>query len=167
MDQENIRSEQLGNIANLLRLKKESIAVAESVTAGLLQYSFSTAKDASQFFQGGITAFNLGQKTKHLNVEPIQAEGCNCVSEEVAQQMALGVALLFKSRWGIGVTGYATAVPESENKVYCFYAISKGNKIMRTEKISTETYEGESAQHHFVEKIILAFLRTIQQKIIS
>lgn len=167
MNQENIRSEQLENIANLLRLKKESIAVAESVTAGLLQYAFSTAKDASRFFQGGITAFNLGQKTKHLNVEPIQAECCNCVSEEVAQQMALGVAHLFKSSWGIGVTGYATPVPESNNKVYCFYAISKENKIMRTEKISTEGDEGEKAQHHFVEKIILAFLQTIQQKTTS
>lgn len=164
MTQEKILPKQLEMISNTLRNSKETIAVAESVTAGLLQYALSTAKDASQFFQGGITAFNLGQKAKHLDVEPIQAECCDCVSEEVAQQMALGAECLFKSTWGIGVTGYATPVPASGNMVFCYYALSKGNKILQPKKISTATHEGERAQHYFIEQIIAALYELLNNK---
>ena len=57
----------------LLIKKKNTIAVAESVTAGNLQAVFSLAKDATAFFQGGITAYNIGQKCRHLLVEPTHA----------------------------------------------------------------------------------------------
>src|SRR5688572_3885424 len=89
---------------------EETVAIAESVTAGLIMSNFSTAKNASNFFQGGITAYNLGQKVKHLNIEPIHADAANCVSERIAQQMASEVSKLFCSRWGIAITGYATPV---------------------------------------------------------
>jgi nicotinamide-nucleotide amidase len=115
--------------------RKQTIAVAESATAGLLQAICSAATDASMFFQGGITAYNIGQKILHLGVEPIHAEQCNCVSGTVASQMALGVCSLFRSDWGIGITGYATPVPESGNEVFAWCAIAFKGEIMAQEKI--------------------------------
>ncbi|MDB5207130.1 MAG: CinA family protein [Flavisolibacter sp.] len=67
---------------------EETIAVAESVTSGLLQAALSQAIDVSKFYQGGITAYNLGQKYEHLNVESIHAQKCDCISEQVAGDMA-------------------------------------------------------------------------------
>lgn len=75
--------------------RHKTIAIAESVTSGHLQAAFSLADNAAFFYQGGITTYNLGQKTRHLHVEPIHAELCNCVSELVAGQMAVGVAKKF------------------------------------------------------------------------
>ena len=60
-------------IGKILKKKKETLAIAESVTAGVLQFALASITDASQFFQGGITAYNLGQKCRHLLVEPIHA----------------------------------------------------------------------------------------------
>ena len=79
---------QLKKIHALLVKRKETIAVAESVTSGLLQAAFSQAEDASAFYQGGITAYNLGQKYRHLKVEPIYADNCYCVSQKVSNEMA-------------------------------------------------------------------------------
>ncbi len=62
----------LKKIHDTLARKKETIAVAESVTAGLLQVALAQAENASEFFQGGITVYNLGQKFRHLGVEPIE-----------------------------------------------------------------------------------------------
>ena len=70
----------IDDIGNKFKEKKQSIAVAESVTSGLLQAAFSNAKEASFFFQGGITAYNIGQKSRHLLVEPLHAIEYNCVS---------------------------------------------------------------------------------------
>src|ERR1700754_936950 len=81
-----------------------TIAVAESVSAGAIQLLLSTAQDAALFFQGGITAYNLGQKSRHLSIEPIYAENCNCVDNAVSIEMAKGVCSLFSSQIGIGIT---------------------------------------------------------------
>ena len=117
-------------IRSFLLSHKETIAVAESVTSGFIQAAFSTAEEASQFYQGGITAYNIGQKYRHLLIEPIYALACNCVSEKIAQDMDTQVCDLFHSNWGIGITGYAAPVPESDNKLYAYYAIAYQNKLV-------------------------------------
>jgi nicotinamide-nucleotide amidase len=114
----------LRTIGKELQAKQQTIAVSESVTSGLLQFAFSNMENAEKFYHGGITAYNIGQKFKHLNVEPIHAIAVNCVSQKIADQMALNVAALFNSHWGIGITGYASATPESGNEVFAYYSIS-------------------------------------------
>ncbi len=71
------------NIKDLLSTQKLTLSVAESVTAGHLQAAFSSTVEAAKFFQGGITAYNAGQKTKHLNIEPIAALEDDCVTEKL------------------------------------------------------------------------------------
>ncbi|MEO5601480.1 MAG: nicotinamide-nucleotide amidohydrolase family protein [Cyclobacteriaceae bacterium] len=99
-------------LKNYLVTRNQTISVAESVTSGHLQAALSLANQATAFFHGGITAYNLGQKARHLSVNPIHALGCNCVSEKVAEEMAINVRRLFSSDWSIGITGYAAPVPE-------------------------------------------------------
>ena len=117
-------TEILQAIGKQLHSKQQTIAVSESVTSGLLQFAFSNIKDAEKFYHGGITAYNIGQKYKHLNVETIHALEVNCVSQKIADEMALNVIGLFNSDWGIGITGYASASPQSDNKVFAYYSIA-------------------------------------------
>lgn len=124
-------------ISGWLLANMQTIAVAESVTAGLLQFAFSNMENAAKFFQGGITAYNLGQKYKHLEVEPIHAQEINCVSDKVAVQMARQVCRQFNSQWGIGITGYCSPVPESGNKIYAYYAVIFNEDLLRNEKITS------------------------------
>ena len=130
---------------NLLQ-QAHTIAVAESVTAGFVQAALSSATDAVQFFQGGITTYNLGQKSRHLHIEPVHAQSCNCVSQQVADQMALEVCNLFSSHWGLAITGYASPVPESNNTVFAFYAIANNGKIVQSGKIEPDEEEPVQVQ---------------------
>ncbi len=84
-----------------------SLAVAESLTAGNLQAAIASVSGASNYFAGGVTVYNLDQKVNLLGIDRIMAENCNCVSEKVALQMALGVRDLFNSGIGVATTGYA------------------------------------------------------------
>jgi nicotinamide-nucleotide amidase len=146
-------------IRRSLLKRNETLSVAESVSAGLLQAAISQAESAIEFFQGGITTYNLGQKFKHLKVEPIQAEKVNCVSEKVTAQMALQVNELFGSDWGVAVTGYATPVPESGNNVFAFYAIAHHQKIVAKGKLVPGKDEPFELQLKYVNEI-LRFLAT-------
>ena len=160
----------LNEIGEILRNKKKSVAVAESVTSGLLQAALSNAKDAACFFQGGITAYNVGQKCRHLLVEPLHALECDSVSEYVARDMSLHVATLFTSDYGIGITGYAAKVPEKNiNELYAFYAISEKNKIVTCGKLETNVEEGLPVQLFYTEEVLKIFkehLKKNRKKII-
>ena len=137
----------------------ETIAVAESVTSGLLQAALSSADKAMDFYQGGITAYNLGQKSRHLLVEPIHALSSNCVSEQVSKEMALNVCKLFSSDWGIGVTGFASPVPESGNKLFAYYAIVRRDEIVLSEKIEPAKDNLFAIQLVYVNDLLKKFSR--------
>lgn len=148
-------------IKSYLIANHETIAVAESVTAGQLQFQLSQATGAEECFQGGITTYNIGQKCMHLGVEPIHAKACNCVSEHVATQMALNVCRLFSSDWGIGITGYATPVPESGNELFCYFAIAHRGNIRRSGKLEPIASSPAAVQIEYAEKTMKKLVETL------
>jgi nicotinamide-nucleotide amidase len=151
----------LNKIHDVLVKKNESLAVAESVTAGLLQTAIAQAEFASEFYQGGITTYNLGQKYHHLKVEPIHAEQSNCVSQRVTDQMAMAVCEMFQSDWGLGITGYATPVEESNNKIFAFFAIAYKNKIVAKGKLTPKKDEPFDVQVYYVRVVLDAMVKKI------
>ncbi|HEY9048915.1 MAG TPA: CinA family protein [Ohtaekwangia sp.] len=140
----------------------QTLAVAESVTSGHIQAALSRAENALRFFQGGITAYNLGQKYRHLQVEPIHAIANNAVSERIAMEMADHVCTLFKSDWGIGITGYAAPAPEFlVEEPYAFYSFSFRGKNLEVRKISAPQKSPWEIQQFYTEEIIREFASTI------
>ena len=68
----------------LLREPRLTLAVAESLTCGNVQAHIGRVSGASNFFLGGITAYTLAQKVRHLGVDHDRAAVANCVSGEIA-----------------------------------------------------------------------------------
>lgn len=155
--------EAIREIKDFLISGNQTIAVAESVTAGLLQAAFSTATDASQFFQGGITAFNIGQKCRHLLVEPTHALACNCVSINIAEQMANQVTNVFSSDWGIGITGYASPVKGiTTDRLFAYFSISHLGQKIQTGIIESNIKNGFEVQVLYVNEVLREMARTIR-----
>src|SRR5678815_1308052 len=138
----------INEVKDLLIEREETLSVAESVTSGLLQTAIGTAENASQFFQGGITVYNLAQKFRHLHVEPIHAQNVNCVSEKVSIEMCLNCSTLFNSHWAIAITGYASPVPESDHKLFAYFAVAKNGKILAHQRIASDKLPGMDTQFY-------------------
>ncbi|SEM90111.1 amidohydrolase, PncC family [Chryseobacterium taichungense] len=133
----------------------ETIAIAESVTSGFLQFSFSQMKEASTFYKGGITAYTLDEKVGLLNVDEKEAAACDCVSPGIAETMALNVSKIFKTDWSIGVTGYATPVPESRQKLFAYFSIVYKGKVILSEKLDLHSRTRQvNAQLYYTEFIL-------------
>jgi nicotinamide-nucleotide amidase len=96
----------------LLRPPRLTLAVAESLTCGHLQAAIGAISGASDFFLGGLTAYTITQKVRHLGVDRAAAEAVNAVSAEIAEQMARGAAAFFGSDLALATTGYAEPAPE-------------------------------------------------------
>lgn len=156
--------ELINKAGKLLLKKKNTVAVAESVTSGNIQAILSLAENATVFFQGGITVYNIGQKCRHLLVEPTHAIESNCVSKKVSDQMAMEVCHLFTADYGIGITGYASPVPEQNiSKLHGFVSIAKGNRIMASTKINARPMEPRAAQLFYTEQAIKILISTLKK----
>lgn len=155
----------INNIRDILIGQKQTLAVAESVTAGFLQSAFSMVPNARDYFHGGITAYNLGQKVKHLSVDAIHAQHCDCVSDKVAVTMALNVTTLFASDWGIAITGYASPMPEKEQyNLFAWYGIAFRNEIKAHGKIEAPDNDDPVAvREYFTNTLIDIFKQSLQQ----
>lgn len=152
----NLDKDLLQNIGKLIA--SETVATAESVTAGQLQFLLSQIKNASDNFKGGLTAYTLEEKINLLGINEEEAKSCDCVSPEIAQDMALQASHLFNSEYGIGVTGYATPVEESNFTLYAYFAIAYKMEIVISEKIVllAELF-GPDAQEEYAKIIISEF----------
>ena len=87
--------------------QKESLAIAESLTAGGLGQAITCTPGASQVFHGGIIAYTNDVKINILGVDSKLIEEFTVVSEEVANAMADAARQKFGTTWGIATTGIA------------------------------------------------------------
>jgi nicotinamide-nucleotide amidase len=144
----------------------ETLGVAESVTAGNLQAELSLAKEAIEFFHGGLTLYNIGQKARHLLVDPIVAERTNCVSDRIAQSMAVGACIFFSSDWGVGITGYAAPVPEWKvmDVLFAWYSIAYRGAVVATKKIEIKKMPMDKAQRHYVKVLLDDFASMLKSR---
>ena len=148
--------DKINQISEHLIEQGKTIAIAESCTSGLIQNIFSQAKKATLFYQGGMTLYNLGQKAKHLNVNPITSESCNSVSKEVAEKMAIEITNAFNAELGVAITGYAQPMPKlSVNSCFAYIALAEGTKIIFSRKISGDASKTLlENQIIFMEKVL-------------
>ncbi len=131
---------------------QQTISVAESLTAGHVQSLLASLPGASDCFEGGITAYTIEQKVALLGVSRREAAGCNCVSEPVVRQMALGARKLFGTNFTIATTGYAEPAPEvNVTRPFAWVAValdagqSSGRKESKQRAIASR-YNGPSRQ---------------------
>jgi nicotinamide-nucleotide amidase len=84
-----------------------TVAVAESLTGGLLGAAFTEVPGSSAVFRGGVTAYATRLKAQLLGVpEDLLAES-GAVDARVALGMAQGVRRLMDTDWGLSTTGVA------------------------------------------------------------
>jgi nicotinamide-nucleotide amidase len=94
-------------LGNIIKSKKLTISVAESLTGGLVQDKLTDIPGSSEYFIGGIIAYSNEAKIKLLSVSKNTLRKYGAVSEQVAQEMAEGVKEIFGTQIGISTTGIA------------------------------------------------------------
>jgi len=126
--------ETLGSVVGeKLRQKGQTVSVAESCTGGGLGAMLTEVAGSSDYFWGGVIAYDNRVKVSFLGVNPQDLAQYGAVSSLVAEQMALGVKTRLGTDWGISITGIAGPGGGSEQKpvglVYIGLATPDGTVI--------------------------------------
>lgn len=100
-------SELAARVIATLKERTVSLAIAESLTGGLLGATLTRVPGASKVYLGGTIAYDTRLKTDLLDVPAELIRTHSVVSEEVALAMAVGLQQRTDADWTIAVTGVA------------------------------------------------------------
>ncbi|RAJ35924.1 nicotinamide-nucleotide amidase [Kitasatospora sp. SolWspMP-SS2h] len=109
-----------------LRADGATLAVAESLTGGLLAAALVGVPGASAVFRGSVTAYATELKSALLGVDEGLLDVYGPVHPVVARQMAEGVRRLLGADWALATTGVAGPEPQDGQPVGTVYVALAG-----------------------------------------
>jgi len=118
-------------IAELLKKGNQTIAVAESLTGGLISARLSSISGSSAYFIGGIVCYQTRIKVTEVGVPAAVISQNGVVSKETAIAMADGIRKKFRAEIGIGATGAAGPIaqpPAPVGRIYIALSAENGTE---------------------------------------
>ena len=131
-------------IVRKIQTSKLTIAFAESATAGMLASEIVKAKGTGTTFLGSIVTYNEEVKQILLGVKKKTLELYSAESQQVTNEMVMGLHKLLKADICIAVTGLAeTGASETENKPVgtVFFSMFYKDKIEEFREVFDGTSE--------------------------
>ncbi|MEV6792346.1 nicotinamide-nucleotide amidohydrolase family protein [Streptomyces sp. NPDC051320] len=113
-------------VLELLAGRGETLAVAESLTGGLVAAELTSVPGASQVFLGSVTAYATALKQEILGVDADLLADRGAVDADVARRMAVGVRRVLGADWGVATTGVAGPEPQDGQPVGTVYVAVAG-----------------------------------------
>lgn len=95
------------SIAQRLRERGQSLAVAESAGGGLISAALVAVPGASAYYRGGVVIYTVGGAQALLAGSLPLADGVRGASEPFARWLASAAAMKLAADWAVGETGAA------------------------------------------------------------
>jgi nicotinamide-nucleotide amidase len=116
-DRESELAGRLEQVHRMLAAQEQTVAVAESVTGGLLAAALTSTAGASATFRGGLVVYATDLKARLAGVSESLLAEQGAVAPQVALELARGVRERLSASWGVGVTGVAGPEPQDGKPV--------------------------------------------------
>jgi PncC family amidohydrolase len=124
-------------VAILLKQRRETIAVAESSTGGLVSAALLAVPGASAYFLGGAVVYTRRARELLMNLPRESVAGMRSASEPYALLLARTASQRFSASWGLAETG---AAGPSGNP----YGDSAGHSCIAVAGVAEETITVET-----------------------
>jgi nicotinamide-nucleotide amidase len=151
-------SEQLGS---RLQQSDATVTTAESCTGGGVAFALTAVAGSSAWFNHSVVTYSNDVKHRTLGVSEFSLSQYGAVSEEVASEMATGVAIKANADYSIAVSGIAGPDGGSELKpvgTVCFAWSLEG-------RVETETAVFDGDRHSVRMQSIEYALKGLLQRI--
>lgn len=124
-------------IGKQLRASRQTLAVAESCTSGMLGMHITRVPGSSEYFRGGALCYSNEAKIELCGVPADLLQKHGAVSSEVAEALAQGVRHALRSSIGLSITGIAGPGGGSEEKPVglVYIGLSDGKRVESRHRI--------------------------------
>lgn len=138
----------------------QTVAVAESLTGGLVSAALTDVAGASAVVRGGVLAYAADLKTSVLGVDRELLAKVGAVDGDVAEQMAAGVREMMGATYGLATTGVAGPDPADCKPVGMVYVAVVGAGSSRVKALALS---GDRAQIR--AQSVLAVLKLLAEEL--
>jgi nicotinamide-nucleotide amidase len=121
----------------------QTVAVAESLTGGLVAAALTGVAGASAVVRGGVLAYATDLKARVLGVDEELLARVGAVDAGVAEQMARGVRSLMGATYGLATTGVAGPDQADGKAVGTVYVAVAGPASARVRALNLSGDRGE------------------------
>ncbi len=138
-------------------LKRESdmVAVAESITGGLICSNICNISGASDVFYEGIISYNSGAKLRRLHVPATVIDEYTSVSSQTCEAMLKGLLANKEVKYGMATTGYADHKDSTKEGVaFIGYGSINDMKIDKVEYEGTRNSIRAKVANHTMFKLL-------------
>lgn len=94
-------------LAERLKANRQTVAVAESSSGGLISAALLAVPGASAYFLGGAVVYTARARMRLLGVQREAVAGMRSASEPYAILLARSIRAQFEADWGLSETGAA------------------------------------------------------------
>jgi nicotinamide-nucleotide amidase len=115
-----------------LRRSGKTLAVAESLTGGLVMAALTDVPGVSEVLRGGVVVYATDTKASQLGVDDQLLSDRGAVDPDVALSMARGVRTRWSADFGLATTGVAGPDAQGEHpvgEVYVAVADASGGQV--------------------------------------
>ena len=143
-----------------LHARGETVAAAESLTAGLFCATLATVPGASATLRGGVVVYATELKTALAGVPADLLAAHGPVSPQTAGALAGGVRDRCAADWGVGLTGVAGPDPvdgHDPGRVYLGIAGARGTDVVQLDlpgdRAAVRAGAAASAMEHLLARL--------------
>ncbi len=116
-------------VHGLLLERGLTVAVAESLTGGLLSAALSSSPGSSETFRGGLVVYATDLKARLAGVPNSLLDSQGPVSPDVAAALASGARQRMSADLGLGITGVAGPDPVGQHRAGTVFLAVSGDGI--------------------------------------
>ena len=146
-------------LGDLLKEKHLTMSIAESCTGGGIAAKMTSISGSSEYFIGGIVAYQNEVKEQLLHVRPETIEKFNVVSAETVEEMARCAMKVFKTDCAVATSGIAGPTGGDEERPIGTIWIAAAYH----EKVVTMKQEGDNGRARNIQKAIRNALKLLEK----
>ena len=150
-------------VAARLIERKQTIAVAESSTGGLISASLLAVPGASAYFLGSAVVYTRGARRILMDIPDDAMRGIRSASEPYAKLLASQIRQRFGADWGLSETGAAGPTGNSYGDAAghsCIAVTGATNEVTTLETASSDRFAN---MHAFAATALNMVLKNLSQ----
>jgi PncC family amidohydrolase len=153
-----------GKIAAHLIARKETVAIAESSTGGLIAAALLAVPGASAYFLGGAVVYTRSARTALLGITDAEMTGMRASTEAYALLCARRVRERHGAAWGLGETGATGPTGNRYGDAAGHSCMAVAGPIEKAITLETGSADRRANMDAFAKRALELFLETISAR---
>lgn len=149
-------------IGALLKERKETVAVAESSTGGLVSAALLAVPGASAYFLGGSVVYTRAAREVLLGIPTASLKGAAPASEAMATLLAEGARARLGTIWGLGEAGATGPTGNRYGHAAGHGVFAVAGPVAKSLTIETGSLDRAANMRAFSEELLKLFLASLE-----